>query len=988
MRHLILLLVCVSGGIALHAQLDTAAVSEHLLHYVNPFIGTGAHGHTFPGATVPFGMVQLSPDTRIEGWDACSGYHYSDTTIYGFSHTHLSGTGVPDYCDVLFQPYLRDVRLEAKEYVAPFDKGSEVAEPGYYAVVLNPNTVDEILVELTATERVGVHRYTFPSYREFAHLLIDLRHRDEVLASSLSVIGDRELVGYRISSAWAKDQRVYFAIRFSRPFYNARIFDMAVEPIRSQRTVTSRAIVSLLDFHNYEGMPIEVAVALSPVSVQNARQNLHAECGRIHFDSVRLSARQKWARLLSKVEVEGAESKDQLVSFYTALYHTALAPNLYCDVNGEYRGRDKEVHRAEGFDYYTVFSLWDTYRALHPLLNILEPKRTGDFIQTFLRQYEQGGLLPVWELSACETDCMIGNHAIPVIADAWRKGIRNFDVRLALRAMLTSAYQDRYGLRQYRESGYIPADQESESVSKTLEYAFDDWCIAQMALALGEKTIADSFLRRAQFYKNLFDPSTRFFRAKSNGTWHVPFDPFEVNFHYTEANAWQYRFAVPHDISGMMQLFGGAEAFSRALDSLFLAPSKTTGRQQADMTGFIGQYVHGNEPSHHMAYLYNYAGQPWKTQQRVRQIMDQLYANRPEGLSGNEDCGQMSAWYVFSALGFYPVVPGSDQYVIGTPLFEKAVLHLDNGNTFRILAPGVSSKRCYIAAAYWNGQRWTRSWITHDMIVGGGELRFEMSDKPTRWGQAEADRPISTIEGAPIVPAPFIHGNAGRVFEKTQTLRLGCADPAATIYYTLDGTDPDPATALRYEKPLVIADSIRLRFVAVRGEARSVIEEAFFQKLRSDVRVLRIAHPYSPQYTGGGHQALVDQLRGGSDFRAGGWQGYEGVDLDVVIDLGSRRSLRTVGARFLQDENAWIFYPKRLRVEVSDDGKRFRPAGEALHGVSPLAAGAQQQTLQVTLEGISARYVRLVGETLGVCPPEHKGAGKPCWIFVDEVFIE
>ncbi len=989
MRHWSILLFSLLGWSALLAQPLSSEQARVILHYVNPFIGTGGHGHTFPGATAPFGMVQLSPDTRLKGWDGCSGYHYSDQKIYGFSHTHLSGTGVPDYCDILIQPYLREVNLSPEGYAAPFDKEGETAELGYYSVLLNPNTVAEIFVELTATERVGVHRYVFPSYREFAHLLIDLRHRDEVLASSLSVISDRELVGYRVSSAWAKDQRLYFAIRFSRPFYNARIFDMTLDPIRSQRTVTSRAILSLLDFHNYEGTPIVVTVALSPVSVQNARRNLDVECNHFNFDSVRIETQRKWAAFLGKMEVTGADREEHVYNFYTALYHTMIAPNLYTDVNREYRGRDKEIYKTEDSDYYTVFSLWDTYRALHPLLNILEPKRTNDFIRTFLRQYEQGGLLPIWELSACETDCMIGNHAIPVIADAWRKGIRDFDARQALQAMLTSAQQDRYGMKWYKALGYIPADQEAESVSKTLEYAFDDWCVAQMALALGEKAIADTFLQRAQFYKNLFDPTTRFFRAKSNGTWHAPFDPFEVNFNYTEANAWQYRFAAPHDVSGMIQLFGGPAAFASALDSLFAAPPKTTGRHQADITGLIGQYVQGNEPSHHIAYLYNYAGQPWKTQRRVRQIMDELYANRPDGLSGNEDCGQMSAWFVFSALGFYPVVPGSDQYVIGTPIFERATLHLDNGNTFTIIAKGTSSKRCYIAKAYWNGQPWTRSWITHDMIMGGGELRFEMSDKPTDWGKAQADWPTAAIDAEPIVPAPFVYGDAPRVFDKKQTLRLGCADPSTVIYYTLDGSDPSPGTALRYEQPITITDNTQLRFVAVRGERRSIVEEASFLKMRSDLRVVRIAKPYSPQYTGGGDQALVDLLPGGADFRSGRWQGYEGVDLDAVVDLGSIRPLRSVAVNFLQDENAWIFYPKKLRIEISNDGKTFRPLGEAVNEVAPTAQGALQQTLRVSSEeGVSARYVRLIGETLGVCPPGHKGAGRPCWIFADEIYIE
>lgn len=545
------------------ATLNAQNTGATLLQYVDPFIGTDAHGHTYPGATAPFGMVQLSPDTRLEGWDGCSGYHYSDSLIYGFSHTHLSGTGVPDYGDILFQPYMRRAQFDPKEYAAPFDKKSERAEPGYYAVTLNSGTTDAISVELTATDRVGVHRYIYPADREIGHMLIDLRHRDQVLASSMTVVNDHELVGYRFSSAWAKDQRLYFVIRFSRPFFNSKVIDLTQQIYLSQRSVTSKGIVGLLDFYCYEGMPVVVTVGVSAVSVQNARANLDAECKDLDydFDKIKAQTQTKWAQQLGKIELEGGTDA-QKRTFYTALYHTMLAPNIYSDVNGQYRGRDMEVHETDDFTLYTVFSLWDTYRACNPLYTILEPKRTSDFIRTFLRQYDEAGLLPIWELSACETDCMIGNHAIPVIADAWRKGIRGYDGKKALKAMLTSANQDRYGLYYYKKLGYIPSDEEPESVSKTLEYAFDDWCIAQMAQDLDQHDIASQFLRRAQNYKNVFDPTTGFFRAKNNSTWHSPFDPFEVNFNYTEANAWQYRFAAPQDVSGMMRLLGGREAFA------------------------------------------------------------------------------------------------------------------------------------------------------------------------------------------------------------------------------------------------------------------------------------------------------------------------------------------------------------------------------------------------------------------------------------------
>ncbi|MDO8368253.1 MAG: GH92 family glycosyl hydrolase, partial [Saprospiraceae bacterium] len=677
-------------------QLQTANCQ---LNFVNPFIGTGGHGHTYPGATAPFGMVQLSPDTRISmlDWDGCSGYHYSDSLIYGFSHTHLSGTGVADYCDILFMPFLDGVRLEPSEYASPFKKKKEKAEAGYYSVFLER---DRIQCELTATERVGVHRYTFPQNAEKWEVMVDLRHRDEVLDAQLSVISSNEISGYRISRSWAKEQHVYFVARFSKPFFSTVLLDMAKTPRQADPTVNSKAILGLLDFYK-DGEPLVITVGLSGTSIEGARKNLEAECDHFDFEKVKSETQAKWTQQLSKIEIEGG-SDAQKTAFYTALYHTMVVPNLWSDVDGNYRGRDNKIHPLSSGQQYTVFSLWDTYRACNPLYTILEPKRVNDFVQTFLNQYNESGLLPVWELAANETDCMIGNHSIPVIADAWAKGIRGYDGKLALEAMMKNANSNRYGLRWYREMGFVPGDKESESVSKTLEYAFDDWCISQMARSMGQNDIAKEFARRAQSYKNLYDPKTGFFRARRGASWHAPFDPFEVNFNYTEANAWQYRFAAPQDVSGMMKLLGGRKAFVDQLDTLFKVSAKTTGREQADITGLIGQYVHGNEPSHHMAYLYNYAGQPWKTQQRVRQIMDSMYSDQPDGLSGNEDCGQMSAWLVLSAMGIYPVVPGDPSYAIGTPWFEKTTVHLDNGNTMVLKAPGVSGNKFYVKGLNFN----------------------------------------------------------------------------------------------------------------------------------------------------------------------------------------------------------------------------------------------------------------------------------------------
>jgi len=955
----------------------------HTQNPVNPFIGTDAHGHTYPGATAPFGLVQLSPDTRpsMMDWDACSGYHYSDSLIYGFSHTHLSGTGVADYCDILFMPYTGKPYLESRDNASPFKKAKEKAEAGYYSVFLEK---DRILAELTATEHVGVHRYSFPLNREYAHILIDLRHRDEVLESSLQVEDDHTISGHRVSKAWATEQHVYFVARFSQPFFNKRILDMTQSPHVSESAATSKAIIGLFDFFQ-AGQPLIVTVGISGTGIEGAFRNLKTECNDFDFDKVKSATQAKWAAQMGKIQVEGG-SKAQKTAFYSALYHTMVVPNIWSDVDGQYRGRDMKIHRETAHDVYTVFSLWDTYRACNPLYTILEPKRTNDFIQTFLHQYEQGGLLPMWELSANETDCMIGNHAIPVIADAYLKGLRNFDAEEALEAMQKSANSNRYGLPWYRELGYIPSDKEPESVSKTLEYAFDDWCIAQMAKAMGKTEVYDKFIRRAQSYKNVFDPGTGFFRGKNNAAWHAPFDPFEVNFNYTEANAWQYRFAAPQDVSGMMRLLGGRAAFAAQLDSLFTAHTKTTGREQADITGLIGQYAHGNEPSHHMAYLYNYAGQPWKTQQRIRQIMDQMYSDKPDGLSGNEDCGQMSAWLVFSALGFYPVVPGSSTYAIGTPLFEKATLNLGNGKTLIINAPGASSSRYYIQKASWNGQPWTKTWFTHEQLLKGGELRFAMGDKPSAWGTKEADCPVSAIEEQPIVPAPFV-ATGERVFREQQSIGLECIDKDASIFYTLDGSEPTEKST-RYTKPFTIDESLKIQFFARYKTRRSGVMTAEFSKMQAGVEVLRYNTQYDNQYTARGPNGLVDLLRGGADFRSGGWQGYHGVNVDVVLDLGKIRTLKSLGAGFLQDENSWIFFPAKVQFEVSDDGVNFSPAGEVRNDIAPTEKGSLQKDFTLPLSGVQARYVRVTGVSLGQCPVGHKGAGNPCWLFTDEILVE
>ncbi|HKK89343.1 MAG TPA: GH92 family glycosyl hydrolase, partial [Saprospiraceae bacterium] len=594
------------------------------IHYVNPFIGTGGHGHTYPGATMPFGMMQISPDTRLDGWDGCSGYHYSDHVVYGFSHTHLSGTGVSDYADILLMPSRKPIFNSGSNgkpgYRDFFSHDKEVAEPGYYQVYLDSSG---IVVGLTASNRSGIQRYEFPS-RDSQYVILDLHHRDKLLAGKIKQLNPRELNGIRFSESWAKDQRLFFHIRFSTTIKNIKYQDQ------------NDPKVAAIELDNPENAPVFVYVGISAVDEAGAKRNMELEIGNLTFEEVKKNAQASWNQQLGKIELE-SHDKEAMFNFYTALYHTMLAPNLYQDIDGRYRGMDLAVHQTKDFDYYTVFSLWDTYRAAHPLYTIIEQKRTNDFINTMLAKYQEGGIMPIWDLSANYTGCMIGYHAVPVIADAYLKNIRGYDPKLALEAMKHSATRDKLGLDAYKKYGFIPVEAESESVSKTLEYAYDDWTIAVMAKKMGLDEDYNSFIKRAQNYKNVFDPDTKFMRGRIENKWFAPFDPYEVNFNYTEANAWQYSYYVPQDISGYIQLLGGKSALESRLDALFTANKGTSGRDQADITGLIGQYAHGNEPSHHIAYLYNFVNKPYKTQERVHQVLTSLYSNEPDGICGNED---------------------------------------------------------------------------------------------------------------------------------------------------------------------------------------------------------------------------------------------------------------------------------------------------------------------------------------------------------------
>ena len=733
MKKIFLLLVAFATNSFLFAQKD-------LTKYVDPFVGTGGHGHTFPGPTMPFGMVQLSPDTRLKGWDGCSGYHYSDKLIYGFSHTHLSGTGCSDYGDILLVPTVGKPQFSNKKYSSPFKKESEKASAGYYSVFLDK---PKVKVELTATTRTGLHKYTFPKSSS-SNIILDLTHRDFAKQGEINITGNNEISGMRVSKQWADNQILYFVIQFSKPFAKSGIAKADAVNTNSTHD-TGSLLKAFVSFETAEDEVIYAKVGISAVSVEGARKNLNAEQPGFDFDKTVADAKAAWNKELGRID---AESKDKTVlrTFYSALYHAMTPPNIYNDVDGKYRGRDFKVHEANGFNYYTVFSLWDTYRAEHPLLTLIDKKRSSDFMNTFIHEFQEGGRLPIWELSSCETWCMIGYHSIPVITEAVMKDVPGFDANKIFEAMKFSAMEDKNGLKSYKDNGYIKFMEAGENVSRTLEYGYDDWCIAQVAKKLGKTDDYNYFTKRALSYKNLFDASTGFMRPRSGG-FLTPFDPYKVDHNYTEGNAWQYSFYVPQDLSGQMKLLGGKEKLAAFLDTLFTTSSKLTGHKQPDISGMIGQYVHGNEPSHQIAYEYDYAAQPWKTQSMVRRIMNEMYRDKPDGLSGNEDCGQMSAWYVFSALGFYPVCPGSDHYAIGSPVVDKATVRLENGKSFTVTANNNQKENVYINSAKLNGANYTKSYLNYTDIANGGTLELNMSATPNKnWGSGESDVPVTKIE--------------------------------------------------------------------------------------------------------------------------------------------------------------------------------------------------------------------------------------------------
>ena len=991
------------GALCALSFLSCMSDSAQSTFQVNPFIGTGGHGHTYPGATMPFGMVQLSPDTRLDGWDGCGGYHYSDSLIYGFSHTHLQGTGVSDYGDILFAPCTQfnpQAKNWPERYASRFSHANESAHAGYYRVFLDDQRVD---VELTATERVGIHRYRLAQPDTFT-LVVDMQHRDKLVHYSIYPLNDSTLVGHRVSDNWAREQHIYFAARFDQPFEWRDQLTEIYAPFQNEEGEWEQDVEYVPIFACDFGIlsELNVEVALSFVSIEGALANLREEAVLPDFEAYQNQAELAWNSQLKRIEVEGGSAAER-ETFYTALYHCFTTPNIANDVTGEYRGTDLQVHRlrADEGAHYTVFSLWDTFRALHPLLNWLEPERSRDFVRTMLRMYQQGGQLPVWELAANYTGCMIGYHSVPVITDALSWGIDAFDHDLALEAMVQAADSAHLGLPAYASLGYIPLDEEHESVSKTLEYAFDDACIARFARRVpnSDPSMVKRFEQRALHYRNLYNEKSGFFQPKRAAAWLENFEPREVNFNYTEANGWQYNFFVPHDIGGHIKLLGGPEAYESKLNEMFSTTSETTGRDQADITGLIGQYAHGNEPSHHMAYLYPYVGKHHRTAELVSQIRSELYSNLPDGLSGNEDCGQMSAWYVWSALGLYPVCPGSDDLIAGIPMFKSVTIHPYKSSTNEELPLTIerSGSGAYVSSlksslSHRTGVR--QAFVKKTDLLSSGFLTFEMASTPSEFGADESGWPREVWNDEGFIPVPVIH--APRTFKDSCEVSLSVAwdDEVIIEYRVLQNAGDEDGNWKDYRGP------IELRSGAV-VEARC-LNDAGGMSSAVAYRVVQVNHgysiqlstPFAPQYAAGGEQALIDGIvvypdeeTGWVPTMQGDWQGFWGQDVSGTVDLGSVKSVTGFAIGALRDIRPWIFLPRSVEVYGSENGESWRLYGKVNHDVSNKDESPLRHEFDLR-NSMKARYLRFEVKNFGELPPDHLGAGNPSWIFLDEIRID
>lgn len=924
---------------------------------VNPMIGTGGHGHCFPGPTYPFGMVQLSPDSRLEGWDGCSGYHNSDSSIYGFSHTHLSGTGVPDLCDILIQPGSGKMAIQKNFIQLPdissrFKKQNEIAEVGLYSNYLDRYKVK---VRLTVTPRTGIHEYRFDHTKGEKWIAIDLKHRDQLIDWEFSKISDTRISGYRRSSSWAKDQWVFFDVRSSS---------------KIKRYLLNKDSSQLICYFDEDLKTLRLQCAISAVDQKGASNNLDAEWTELEFDEIVIRCRSAWDRLLQRVKIEDKNwDKDQFTIFYTALYHSCIHPSLFQDADGRYRGMDQKIHQGDPkHPRYSIFSLWDTYRAAHPLYQLVFPEYNYDFILSFLGQFDECGRLPVWELAANETYCMIGNHSIPVLSYAWSDQNPKYkpDYTRILNAVEKTLSIDFSALETFKTMGFISPDKASESVSKTIENSLD---FAALSILTGKS------LPQSSYYQNLYNPNTGFFQAKLNHSFVKPFEPSEVNFHYTEANAWQYLFGAHHDPKGMMKCFSynsnenPQSILETRLDSLFLTQMKLSGREQSDITGLIGQYAHGNEPSHHVAFLYNYAGRPDKTESYVSKIRRTLYTNSAEGLSGNEDCGQMSAWYVWTSLGFYPMLSIMPVLDPVRPAAGSVVIYPPDQKPILIIRDDSKGKK-FLGQITQNGKP------IHNPIRlrPGDKIIFEGSDSKS-WKGYDLDSSFNELYFSNCLP--FV-SKGERVFSESQKIELSSMNSRPIQYFFKSL----PQQINIYNKAIEINQPAEICF-SQEGDTPSSNWPCAKFGLKPLGLEINLSSEYAPVYAAGGKDALIDGLHGSSDFRDGMWQGYFNKDVTLEMNLTQAQMVNKINIGFLQDQKSWILFPNEIQLKYSLDGIHWKEKN-IRHSIP-----------QNTVEGVKNIFSFDISEPVlkiqlkcinpGPLPDWHLSKGESCWLFIDEI---
>ncbi len=950
--------------ISFYFAIICAIAQNNYTQYVNPMIGTGGHGHTFPGATMPFAMVQLSPDTRIDGsWDGCSGYHYSDSIIYGFSHTHLSGTGCSEYGDIMIMPKMGEPSFDKNDYTSKFKHSTEKANAGYYAVKLEKDNID---VQLSSTTRVGIHEYKFNKNGKVS-ILLDLQHRDKLIDGIIRVIDNQTIEGWRRSEAWATDQLVYYRIQFSKPFVSKNILSGDNWDYNAN-----------FNFNIKKGEAIVVKVSLSSVDETGAKANMEKELLHWNFEKVKQDANKAWNTELNRIKAYGG-TKTEKINFYTALYHCMIHPNIMNDIDGRYRGRDKQVHYAVGFDYYTVFSLWDTHRALHPLLNIIDKKRSHDFMMTFKAQYEQSGRLPMWELWGNETNCMIGFHSVSVILDAYNKEVITLqELKDLYPAVKAEAMSNRFGLDKFREKGYLSIEDESESVSKTLEYSYDFYCVARIAIECEFNEDYDYFEKLSNGWVNVYNAQTGFMTPRKNGGWLTPFDPTQVNNHYTEANAWQYSFAVPHN-SHLI-------ADNKKIVQLFYTDSKTTGREQADITGLIGQYAHGNEPSHHIPYLYHkndkYSG---LKEELVKKICNELYKPTPDGLCGNEDCGQMSAWYVFSAMGFYPVNPSSNDYYFGNMIFDSVCFNTKDTISYIHKKFPIHYTNKKNSISQYN-DFFTFDKLNNPIFFGKSNINDWNNLLPKK----------STYEFEYYRSSPIIVSNSD-IFKDSFFIEIIANDKDKIlhpqIYYQIDN-----GIFLEYAKPIKINKNAKIKAFEIfeyndynlNHPGRFIVSDtsiAHFFKKPNNYNI-KINSTYNKQYTADGDEGLIDGLQGDIDWRKGRWQGYQSQDFEAIVDLQEIKTVSSISAGFLQDTRSWILMPTQVVYYGSIDGVIFEEISTLKNEIADSNYTIQRKAFEVKIKTKPFRYIKVKANNYGVLPAWHQGYGGNAFIFIDEIEVK